>query len=356
MRTVEDVLLARRECVQRNSKGRKVVIWGTGGAFAPTLRVLNLNQSDILAVQSPGQPEKDGAVSADVLNGKANEYYVVVSLYRELQKIKDLLSGYGYACEKDYCYFPLHQSEKYTAYPANYKDAYGNCIIGDLEGAKVNFCGKNSVICIRGGKDDNQKRKEGLLISIGSNSHIGFADNVQYRHGVIHCKNNSRLTIGESCLFNGNGSAIFMHDNSICELGGQSSFAARWSLHVARDSCIKIGRDVMISWDVAILSNDGHAVFDIGSGKNINYDGNLHSIIIEDHVWIGRGSTVLKDTVIGVGCILGANSVVKGNYPNNCMIAGNPARIIRTDISWHRDASEQDMGRIPAEYRRHTVL
>lgn len=40
-------------------------------------------------------------------------------------------------------------------------------------------------------------------------------------------------------------------------------------------------------------------------------------------------SIILKGTTLGENCIVGAGSVVSGNFPDNVVIAGNPARILK---------------------------
>lgn len=55
---------------------------------------------------------------------------------------------------------------------------------------------------------------------------------------------------------------------------------------------------------------------------------------IGNKVWIGTNSIILKDTIIGDNCIIAANSVVKGVFPENCLIGGNPAKILRKDVQW----------------------
>lgn len=53
-------------------------------------------------------------------------------------------------------------------------------------------------------------------------------------------------------------------------------------------------------------------------------------ITIEDDVWIGAFTTILKGVHIGARSIIGANSVVTKDIPADCIAAGNPCRIIRT--------------------------
>lgn len=53
-------------------------------------------------------------------------------------------------------------------------------------------------------------------------------------------------------------------------------------------------------------------------------------IVIEDKVWIGINSTILPGVKIGYGAIVGAGSVVTKDVPAMTVVAGNPARIIKT--------------------------
>ena len=50
---------------------------------------------------------------------------------------------------------------------------------------------------------------------------------------------------------------------------------------------------------------------------------------IGSNCFIGFGAVIQAGTILGSNCIVGANSVVRGSFPNNCVIAGAPARIIK---------------------------
>jgi acetyltransferase-like isoleucine patch superfamily enzyme len=52
-------------------------------------------------------------------------------------------------------------------------------------------------------------------------------------------------------------------------------------------------------------------------------------IVINDNVWLGAGTTVLKGVEIGENSVIGAGSVVTKNIPANVIAAGNPCRVIR---------------------------
>lgn len=55
-------------------------------------------------------------------------------------------------------------------------------------------------------------------------------------------------------------------------------------------------------------------------------------IVIGNNVWIGENSRINKGVTIGNNAIVGANSVVTKDVPENCIAAGNPAKIVKRDI------------------------
>lgn len=141
---------------------------------------------------------------------------------------------------------------------------------------------------------------------------------------------------GEICVRR--GAQISIGDGFTCG-GNFCIFAIEYSK-------ISIGTDCMFSVDVALLSGDGHSIFDINPERNINSTTDKlknTELNIGGHVWIGIKSTILGNTKIGSGSIVGAMSFVKGNFPNNCILAGNPARLIRKDIAWSRENCAEDI-------------
>ncbi len=87
---------------------------------------------------------------------------------------------------------------------------------------------------------------------------------------------------------------------------------------------IKIGQSTMIASDVTITDSDWHGIYD-----RTDYVASPKEVTIEDNVWIGEKSIILKGTKIGANSIIGAGSVVSGEVPPNTIYAGNPAREIR---------------------------
>ena len=53
-------------------------------------------------------------------------------------------------------------------------------------------------------------------------------------------------------------------------------------------------------------------------------------IVIGAYAWIGAGATIMPGVTIGAGAVVGAGSVVTKDVPDRMIVAGNPARIIRS--------------------------
>ena len=64
-------------------------------------------------------------------------------------------------------------------------------------------------------------------------------------------------------------------------------------------------------------------------GNHTAGEGFYKDIIINDGVWIGMNSIILPGVTIGKKAVVAAGSVVTKNVPDYCIVAGNPAKIIR---------------------------
>ena len=95
----------------------------------------------------------------------------------------------------------------------------------------------------------------------------------------------------------------------------------------------------MFSYGITVYNTDSHPIIDAESGNIIN---KVKTLKIGDHVWVGANATILKNTTIADDCIIGWGSVVSSKYgqpTSGSIIAGNPAKIVKTGVTWDSNGS-----------------
>lgn len=104
-------------------------------------------------------------------------------------------------------------------------------------------------------------------------------------------------------------------------------------------SKLTIGDNVTISREVMFLTHDYSittALASIGK-KTERHQREMYfskAISIGNNCFIGARSSILPGTIIGNNVIVGACSVVKGNIPDNCIVVGNPCKVIANTKEW----------------------
>ena len=92
---------------------------------------------------------------------------------------------------------------------------------------------------------------------------------------------------------------------------------------------ISIGKRCLIGADVLIVDTDFHPLAMEGRRHRGPSVANSRPVEIEDDVFIGARSMILKGVKIGTGSVVGAGSVVTSEVPAGVVVAGNPAKVIR---------------------------
>lgn len=92
---------------------------------------------------------------------------------------------------------------------------------------------------------------------------------------------------------------------------------------------IEVGSNTMIGGNVKILDNDFHPIEIENRHSEDKRLIKSKSIKIGKNCFIGCNSIILKGSILGDNCVVGAGAVVSGKFEKNSVIAGNPARVIR---------------------------
>ncbi|WP_159611359.1 acyltransferase [Glutamicibacter sp. JC586] len=96
---------------------------------------------------------------------------------------------------------------------------------------------------------------------------------------------------------------------------------------------VSFGDDEMIASQNQFRADDGHPIFDVSTGKRVNP---AKDFIVGNHVWIGAKATLLGGAKIGDGSVIGFGSIVTKRIPNNVIVVGAPAKVVRQSIAWER--------------------
>ena len=88
---------------------------------------------------------------------------------------------------------------------------------------------------------------------------------------------------------------------------------------------IEIGDHVAIAAGTDFITHDGAIWCFRQEMKNADVFGKIR---IGNNVFIGNNCTILPNTSVGDNCIIGAGSTVRGQFPDNSVIVGNPAKVV----------------------------
>jgi len=141
----------------------------------------------------------------------------------------------------------------------------------------------------------------------------------------------NEVSIGENCILLG-GITLKCH-RSVLKIGSKVTWGSV-NLMMHESNTIIIGDDCMFSTNIFMDVSDMHSIYDLNTNMRINPS---EPIVLGSHVWVGYGVTLLRGTTIANGSIVGAGSVVKGAFNDaDCIIAGNPGRVVKRGIRWDR--------------------
>lgn len=179
----------------------------------------------------------------------------------------------------------------------------------------------------------SRRRVKNNTTITGKNHIIGARANVMLSDGA----QKKQVTIDSDCWLYGkiavqNGGTVALHKHA--QIGENS--------YILCVNHIEIGAYTAIAPNVTICDNNNHPispeqrkimrVYPPGHDSKMWKHSANAPIIIGENCWIGTNVRICKGVTIGDNSIVAACSVVTKDVPANCIVAGNPARIVKTNI------------------------
>ncbi|MCJ7632298.1 acyltransferase [Candidatus Bathyarchaeota archaeon] len=163
--------------------------------------------------------------------------------------------------------------------------------------------------CQKVGK--NLSLPNGIPLIVGSHLRIFLGDNVTI----------GRSTIGSSKVF----------DDPVLRIGDNTSIGYGTTISVAKE--VIIGNHCLISGSCLMMDSDDHPISPQKRLLGLPVDrGDVRPVKIGNNVWIGANVAILKGVTIGDNSVIAAHSVVTTDVKENCIYAGNPAKLIENGI------------------------
>lgn len=178
---------------------------------------------------------------------------------------------------------------------------------------------------------------------VGEDNHIEIGEAERESGLTLNVRGNgNRIRIGNLVQLKGLRIRIGTHvpaDATRLTIG--DGFSAEWNTQLLlpnSGNSLAIGRNCMFSNSITVRCGESpHLLFDLETGAYLD---TASATIIGAHVWIGEGVYVTKRAIIADETVVGAGSVVTGQfYDEHVVIAGNPAKVVRKGVRWIRNPS-----------------
>ena len=166
-----------------------------------------------------------------------------------------------------------------------------------------------------------------IVLEKGARLNFGFFTHIfskRRKSKLIMQEDSSFILTGKAMIQS--GAMVFVGKGKTLKIG-RSTFTSNIKI-LAHDD-ITIGDNCIFGWECQIFSGDGHPIYQ--EENIVNKD---VPVVIEDNVWVGSRALILKGVRVGKGSIVAAGAVVTKDVPQNCIVAGNPAKIVKENISW----------------------
>jgi acetyltransferase-like isoleucine patch superfamily enzyme len=170
---------------------------------------------------------------------------------------------------------------------------------------------------------------------VGSNNSVHIENSRFLRNLEIRILgDDNHVFIGNSTWIK-NSQILIEGDTNLCSIGAQCTIEGAEIFLTEKNTKLVIGEDCMFADSIVFRTGDSHSIYDSATGLRLNSASNIE---IGSHVWVAQGVTILKRSVVPSGSVVAAKSLVNKKFDEpNILIAGIPAKKIKTGIVWARE-------------------
>ncbi len=173
---------------------------------------------------------------------------------------------------------------------------------------------------------------------------VRCADNYKDKLEIIIEGNNNTIIIDELVEISDVLRIHVVDNNSTICIGRGTTFEETMISVADNNNKVIIGEDCMFARNTRILASDFHAIIDLYTGQRKNLS---KGVELDNHIWVGYGATILKNTHVMANSIIAAGTVVHGEIPPNSInvkVSGGR----REEVTWERQRLDSYM-RLPQE-------
>ena len=167
----------------------------------------------------------------------------------------------------------------------------------------------------------------------------GHRNTLEIEKGLTRLTNCSITVFGSNCHIRIGSMSNLNHCNLYIEddggsiiIGNHVTTTGQTDIAVIEGTRVNIGNDCLFATDISIRTGDSHSIIDASTNCRINPSQDVN---IGNHVWIGHGVKILKGVSVLDNSIIATGAICTNKqFPENCILGGIPAKIIKTGITW----------------------
>lgn len=163
---------------------------------------------------------------------------------------------------------------------------------------------------------------------------INISKDAIVKYSGIRLKENCLLHIGKESMIEAN--LIFERPQAEIIIGDRTYIG---NSMIVSSTKVEFGNDILVAWGCSFVDHNSHAlqfaqrkddVLQWRKGEKDWSHVECKPIKINDKAWIGFNCIILKGVTVGEGAVVGAGSVVTKDVPPYTVVAGNPAKFIKS--------------------------